>query len=133
MENTRSVRPVTCCESPINRAAGAAGRAWQDAPLGCAGSPEEVAGIVRLLASLASQAAEPPERTATGYALRLSASPKLERLANEFIRRDRACCPFLEFELNRDGRDFRLEVGGPEKAQRTLDLSFELCRVAQRG
>lgn len=130
MDNARSVRPVTCCESPIDRAAGAAARAWQDAPLGCTGSPEEVAGIVRLLASLASQAAAPPNRTATGYALRLSASPRLERLANEFISRDSACCPFLGFELDRDGRDLRLEVSAPEDAQRTLDLSFELCRVA---
>ena len=67
MDNARSVRPVTCWESPIDRAAGAAARAWRDASLGCTGSPEEVAGIVRLLASLASQAAAPPNRTATGY------------------------------------------------------------------
>jgi hypothetical protein len=131
MDNPRSVRPAACCESPINRAAGSAARAWQDAPLRCTGSSDEVAGIARLLASLASKATAPPERTAAGYALRFPPSPKLERLASEFIRREGVCCPFLEFRLDRGGTDVRLEVSGPEDAQGTLDLSFELCRVAQ--
>jgi hypothetical protein len=111
-------------------AAGAAARAWQSAPLGCTGSPEEVAEIVRLLASLASRSSAPPQRTNAGYALRLPPSPELERLAGEFVRRDKACCPFLEFELDRGGADLRLEVSGPEGAQMVLDLSFELCRLA---
>lgn len=121
----------TGLEPAIARVAGAAARAWQDAPVGCTGSSDEVAGIVRLLAALASEAPAPPERTDTGYALRLSASPQLKQLANEFISRDSACCPFLEFGLDRDGRDLRLVVSGPEDAQTALDRSFELCRVAQ--
>jgi hypothetical protein len=114
------------------RAAEAASRAWQSAPLGCTGSPEEVTEIVRLLASLASGSSASPQRTEAGYTLRFPPSPELERLGGEFIRRDKACCPFLEFELDRDGADLRLEVSGREGAQTVLDLSFELCRLAAR-
>jgi hypothetical protein len=132
-ETTPSTGASGCCTIPVDHAAGAAAAsAWQSAPLGCTGSPEEVAEIARLLASLASDSSAPPQRTAAGYALRLPRSPELERRAGEFIRRDKVCCPFLEFELDRDGGDLRLEVSGPEGAQMVLNLSFELCRLAAR-
>jgi hypothetical protein len=131
--NAEQARPVGasgCCGSPTDRVAESAARAWQSAPLGCIGSAEEVTEIVRLLASLAAESSAPPERTEGGYALRLPPSAELEWLASEFIRRDKACCPFLEFELDHAGPVLRLEVSGPEGARMVLDLSFELCRLA---
>lgn len=132
-ENTDHVQETAsagCCESPVDGASEVAARAWQSAPLGCTGSSEEVRSIVRLLAELAANSTAQPERTVSGYALQVANSPELEQLASKFVSRDKACCPFLEFELASDGEELRLEVSGPEGAAMVLDLSVELCRIA---
>lgn len=129
-QHVQQVAPPGCCGSPVDPATELAAAAWQNAPLGCTGSSEEVRGIVRLLAELAGASSAPPQRTASGYALRLARSRELEQLAGEFVSRDKACCPFLEFEIGSDGQELRLEVSGPEGAAMVLDLSFELCRLA---
>ena len=124
---------LVATEAAVDCATGAAIGAWRNSPVGCTGSSEEVTEIVRLLAALASNASAAPERLTSGYALTLAASPELTQLAREFITRESACCPFLQLQLDRDGKDLRLQVSGPENAQTALDLSFELCRVAQAG
>lgn len=129
-QHVQHAAPPGCCPSPVDPDARAFAGAWRDAPLGCTGSSDEVRGIVRLLAELAANSVAEPRRTASGYALRLARSPRLEQLAGEFVSRDKACCPFLEFELGRDGEELWLDVTGPGGATMVLDLSFELCRVA---
>jgi hypothetical protein len=102
------------------------------APLTCSKGSEEVAEIGKLLLTLARCSLTPPERTTTGYRLRLRPDAEVETTLREFVRRDKECCPFLEFSVKRDQETLQLDVRGPEAASRLLDLCVEFTRLGDR-
>lgn len=104
----------------------------ESAPLTCTQSADEVAEIGRLLVSLGSHSLVPVERTQDGYRLRLARSEHTEGLLREFVRRDKACCSFLEFEVIEDPDELRLEITGPTEAQQTLDLCVAVAQSTER-
>jgi hypothetical protein len=103
------------------------------AVLTCSRGSEEVAEIAKLLLTLAARSLAPPERTGTGYRLRLPAAPDVEASLEEFVREDKDCCPFLDFSVTREAEALRLEVSGPEAASRLLDLCVEFARLGREG
>lgn len=104
----------------------------ENAPLTCSKGNEEVAEIGKLLLTLAGRSLTPPERTATGYRLRLRPDPELETTLREFVRRDKECCPFLDFSVTADPEALQLDVRGPGAASRLLDLCVEFAHLSER-
>jgi hypothetical protein len=103
----------------------------QPVSLTCSKGGEEVGEIGKLLLTLASRSLSPPERTATGYRLRLRTDAETEATLDEFIHRDKECCPFLDFSVNRDPDALQLDVRGPEAASRLLDLCVEFASIGK--
>jgi hypothetical protein len=103
-----------------------------DEALTCSKSNEEVAEIGHLLLTLAGRSLSPPQRTATGYRLRLDPDAEVGITLDEFVRRDKECAPFLEFSVKRDPQVLQLDVRGHEAASGLLDLCVELARLGQR-
>lgn len=104
----------------------------EQAPLTCSQSSEEVAEIGKLLLTLAGRSLTPPERTPTGYRLRLRPEAEVESALRDFVRRDKECCPFLDFSVKRDPQALQVDVRGPEAARRLLDLCVEFARLGER-
>jgi hypothetical protein len=98
--------------------------------LTCTGSDQEVAEIGALLVSAARHSLSPPERTGNGYRLHLAPSKDLVRTLREFARRDKACCSFLDFEIEEGTQEVRLDVVGPSEANEILDLCFAAATTA---
>jgi hypothetical protein len=111
----------------LNRRAGDA----EEGPLTCSKGSEEVAEIGKLLLTLAGRSLSPPERTPNGYRLRVRPDADVETALREFVRRDKECCPFLDFSVRRDQDALQLEVRGPEAASRLLDLCVEFASLGQ--
>jgi hypothetical protein len=45
--------------------------------------------------------------------LRLDPDAEIETTMDEFVRRVKECCPFLEFSVKRDQHVLQLDVRGP--------------------
>jgi hypothetical protein len=85
-------------------------------PIACTLSAEQLAaGRDTLLVGLADHAVE---RTtlSTGVRLRFRATAERMRQIDAVVRRERECCPFLEFRvgLPQGGSALTLDVSGPE-------------------
>jgi hypothetical protein len=98
-------------------------------PLTCTRSNNEVAEIGGLLFSVAGHSLTPPQRTANGYRLHLAAREDVAASLHEFAHRDKECS-FLDFEIDEQGDEIRLEVTGPPAANDVLDLCFAVARQA---
>jgi len=103
----------------------------EEASLTCSKNTEEVAEIGKLLLTLAGRSLSPPERTATGYRLRLRPDAEVETTLREFVRRDKECCPFLDFSVKQDQEALQLDVRGPDAASRLLDLCVEFASLGE--
>jgi hypothetical protein len=102
-------------------------------PLACSKGSEEVAEIGKLLLTLAGRSLTPPERTPLGYRLRLPPDAESEAALDEFILRDKECCPFLDFTVQREPDALQLDVHGPKAASRLLDLCVEFASLGKTG
>jgi hypothetical protein len=98
--------------------------------LTCTGSDREVGEIGELLSSVASQSLAPPERTANGYRLHLAPSEDVARMLREFARREKACCSFLDFEIEERAQEICMDVVGPPEANEILNLCFAVVTSA---
>jgi hypothetical protein len=96
---------------------------------GVAEGSEEVAEIGKLLLTLSRRSLTPPKRTPLGYRLRLAPDAETEAALDEFVHRDRECCPFLDFSAQREPDALQLVVRGPQAASRLLDLCVEVASL----
>jgi hypothetical protein len=88
----------------------------RDMPAACSLTPPELrARETSLLADLAKVTLE-VRSLEDGYAFVLSPDENSFRLAGETIITEKACCPFLQFQLilTQESRDLILELRGPE-------------------
>lgn len=46
----------------------------------------------------------------------------------EFVQRERACCPFFEFDVTEDRAELCLTITGPPEASPLLDLLYQLAQ-----
>ena len=54
----------------------------------------------------------------------LASSEDVARTLREFARRDKACCSFLDFEIQERAQEICMDVVGPPEANEILDLCF---------
>ena len=74
------------------------------------------------LRRLAGQALIEGRRTPTGARFRFRASPAVEAEVREFVRWEANCCPFLDFSVDADAGEIRIDVKAPSEAEAVLDL-----------
>lgn len=99
----------------------------------CSKSGDELLQIGQTLRSAVADGLVERERTPTGLRLRALRSPDTEAALREFIRREKECCPFFEFNVTKHETDLSLEVTGPPEASPLLDLIYQLAQPAAAG
>jgi hypothetical protein len=85
----------------------------------------------KLLDELAADALLERAPTATGLAVRLRGTPEIERRTRDLVAAESECCPFLAFDLARDGEDLVLAIAGPPDARPVIEMFF--ARAAVNG
>jgi MerR family copper efflux transcriptional regulator len=76
------------------------------------------------IARIARRALRSREPLTGGTRLIFAARDDTERDLRALVAAEAKCCPFLRFELDRDGDNLRLEVTGPEDAQPIITELF---------
>jgi hypothetical protein len=61
------------------------------------------------------------ERTRRGVRLEFREADEIERVLSDFIRREKECCPFFEFELGWQAGALVLQIDAPDAAAPLLD------------
>jgi hypothetical protein len=56
--------------------------------------------------------------------VRLRDDSEIERRTRALVAAESACCPFLDFDLRREGGDLVLDISGPDDARPVIDLFF---------
>jgi hypothetical protein len=101
-------------------------------PLMCSESGEELLALGEALRSAARGWLLDRERRADGVRLRFRGGGEAEAAVAEFVRRERECCPFLEFRAIRGDGAFCVDVVGPPEAAHLLELIFRIADPASR-
>ena len=92
--------------------------------LACSLTGEEMRERAAEARALAGRALMGREPTAEGLRLRFRESPGVEEAVRSFVRREKQCCPFFDFELRRAGDGLELAVAAPPEARGLLDSLF---------
>jgi uroporphyrinogen-III synthase len=95
-----------------------------DIPIACSLDAADLAARTEEVRLLAARALIGRERTLEGQVLRFRDSADTEAELRGVIARERACCPFFEFALERRDGELRLLVTAPEAAQPLIDSLF---------
>ena len=93
---------------------------------GCSKSGDELLQVAQTLHSAVSEGVIERTRTASGLKLCIRRSPESEAMLHEFVRSEKECCPFFEFNLGEQETALSLEIVGAEEADSLLDLLFQL-------
>jgi hypothetical protein len=91
----------------------------------CSLGPEERRERGDEISRLAAQALVGRSRRGRTVQLEYRASEALEASLRDLIRRERECCPFLDFELRGGQGTLTLEVSGPPGASAVLAGIYE--------
>ncbi len=94
----------------------------QDVPIACTLGPDDLRGRIEWIRDLTRDALEDHERD--GLILRLRYSARASEGVREMVRRERACCGFLDFQLEEDAEGVRLTITAPEAARSAVDMLF---------
>jgi uroporphyrinogen-III synthase len=95
-----------------------------DIPIACSLDAADLADRTEEVRRLAARALIGRERTREGQLLRFRDSGDTEAELRDVVAREKACCPFFEFALERGDGELRLEVTAPEAAQPLIDSLF---------
>lgn len=96
-------------------------------------SEDQVLRIAQTLREAARNRLVSRIQTAECIQFRIRHDPEAAAAAEEFVRREKACCPFFEFEVSRDGPDLLLRIEGPREAKPLLDLLFQVTQPSAAG
>jgi hypothetical protein len=96
-----------------------------DAPIACSLSGADYAARKNDIAAVARRALRSRERLDHGARLTFDGSDSTERELRELIAAEGECCPFLSFDLVREGEALKLVVTGPAEAQPIIAELFE--------
>ena len=91
----------------------------KELPIACTLTPSATAERVQWLRRLGAASLLTGERR--DGALRLCFDSAAETDLRAWVRAEEECCAFLSFEFNRDGRELRLAVAGPNGSEPVLD------------
>lgn len=95
-----------------------------DIPIACSLDAADLADRTGEVRRLAARALVGRERMPEGQVLRFRDSGGIEAELRDVIAREKACCPFFEFALERRDGELRLEVRAPEAARPLIDSLF---------
>lgn len=98
--------------------------------LGCSTSGDELLGIAQAFRAAVRGGLVGRTRTASGVRFRVREAPEVVGALQEFVRREKACCPFFDFDISSMGSEVRLDIEGPPEARPLLDLLFQLAEPA---
>lgn len=59
-----------------------------------------------------------------GYSFRFAANAQAIKDVAEFVTYERACCPFINFDMGVSGEDLSLKLSGPEGTKELLKEAF---------
>ncbi len=97
-----------------------------ESPIACRlTTPELAARLEEIRAGLLSRV-ESVERTDVGYRLRLSNTDEIAASVLDFVRYERQCCPFLDFQVTilAQPRAIALELGGNSDVMAFIHTAF---------
>ena len=94
-------------------------------PIACSLSPIEMAGRQEEARELARQALVGRERRDGGVRLQYRYSEEVDLAVRDLVRRERVCCPFLEFALEAGAERLTVDISAPPEAQTLLDSIYE--------
>jgi hypothetical protein len=92
-------------------------------PIACALAPGAFKDRLAWIRALAKDALRSHERR--DLTLDLVYAPEARDRVREMVRNERACCPFLTFDLHEQPHEVRLTITAPEAARETADMLFE--------
>ena len=95
--------------------------------LGCSTSGDELLGIAQTFRAAVRGGLVGRTRTASGVQFRVREAPEVVGALQEFVHREKACCPFFDFDISSMGAEVRLDIEGPPEARPLLDLLFQLA------
>lgn len=98
--------------------------------LGCSTSGDDLLNIAQTFRSAVRSGLVGRTRTATGVRFRVREGPEVIAALREFVRREKACCPFFDFDISSHGSEVQLDIEGPPEARPLLDLLFQLAEPA---
>ena len=78
--------------------------------------------------ALVERALGTAERTREGVRIRLRDDPGVAEEVEELVARERQCCGFLEFAVERRRGEVVVEVAGPPEAGHLFDCAAEAAR-----
>ena len=98
-----------------------------DPPLACSLSGDAMADRLAELGALFRQSLLGADRDGATLSLQLRDSPEVEERLARLVELERACCPFLEIELERRGGCLQLRIEAPAGAEAVIDGFAELA------
>jgi hypothetical protein len=98
------------------------GREGSGRMLVCSSDAASIIEQASQLRRLAGQALIEGRGTPTGARFRFRASPAVEAKIRRFVRWEANCCPFLDFSVDADADEVRIDVKAPSEAEAVLDL-----------
>jgi hypothetical protein len=93
-------------------------------PIACSLSAAEMRERRTTIDAIAREALRTREPMDGGVRLTFTDGADTERALRDLIAAEAECCPFLRFDLDRDGDSMTLEVTAPEDAQPMLAELF---------
>ncbi len=101
--------------------------------IACTLSPADMAARGEELREISRAALTGRTREASGVRLVYRPSETTEAALGDLVRRERECCPFLDFRLDAHSERLTLEITGPSDAQEVLDAIFERSVPAEES
>jgi hypothetical protein len=92
-------------------------------PIACTLAPGDYLARLAWIAKLARDGLRSAERR--DLVLELHYALETADRVREMVRRERACCAFLTFDLQETSEEIQLIIRAPEEARGTLDMLFE--------
>jgi hypothetical protein len=94
----------------------------EDQPIACTLAGRDLQDRLALIAALTRDALRGYERADLTLKLRytIEAAPRVQ----EVVRKERACCPFLSFEIHEQANEVWLVIKAPEEIQKNIDTLF---------
>ena len=95
-----------------------------DAPFACSLDEDAFEARLAEIRALANAALLGREQTDDGLRLRFRRGLDIAPALTALIEKEKACCSFLEFELDSDSAEITVTVRGPSEARALLDTIF---------
>ena len=93
-------------------------------PIACSLSTDDYRARGAAVAQIADDALRSRDPRDGGARLTFTGGDATEARLRELIAAEAECCPFLRFELDRDGDTLTLDVTGPDEARPIIDELF---------